>query len=310
MTNDLINRLGFESDEKVVIFHCDDIGMNQGSVAAYQDLKDFGIALSGSTMVPCPWFLKAAELCREQADADMGVHLTLTSEWQHYRWRPLTAGLANTGLVDSLGFFHASEYDCWQQAKPQAVFAEACAQVEAALAAGITVSHLDSHMLSMMSAKTLPVFYQVAQKYQLPMLAMHSDYLNRTPRFINHTEMALTETPLCPEHASVAATTAQMEQAAEPLFDHWCSLPYQDDSNRVEAVKQCLQQLPNGVSFFMLHPSIEDDELKRICPDMDWRIRVADYQAMLDKGLKAYIKQQGIRLISFQQILALKNHSS
>ncbi|MCE0558928.1 ChbG/HpnK family deacetylase [Motilimonas sp. E26] len=308
MKNTLLQKLGFGLEDRVVLFHCDDIGMNLGSVQAYQDLKDFGLARSGSVMVNCPWFLSAANLAKSQSDADLGVHLMLTSEWQEYRWRPLTNPTPESGLVDAEGFFHRSEYTCWSLAQAEAVEQEVVAQVEAALRVGMPISHLDSHMFAMLSAKTLPIFYRVAQRYNLPMMALHSDYLNRVEPFIKHTQMQRSETPLVPEWPDVLATTWEMEQADTPLFDNWCSLPYKHADDRVGHIKHLLTELPAGVSFFMLHPSLDTPELRAICPGADWQIRVADYHAMLSKELQAFIKRQGIHLISFKDIQALLSH--
>ena len=88
--NPVMKKLGLTDKDRAVIIHTDDIGMCQASVTAYKDLMEFGIISSGATMVPCPWFLEAAKLCREHPEYDMGVHLTLTSEWQTYRWGPVS----------------------------------------------------------------------------------------------------------------------------------------------------------------------------------------------------------------------------
>jgi len=309
MANTLLQQLGFGAQDRVVLFHCDDIGMNHGSIQAYQDLKDFGLARSGSVMVNCPWFLAAANLAKAQSDADLGLHLMLTSEWAEYRWRPITQPNVASGLVDAEGFFHRSEYDCWQHAQPGAIECEIVAQIEAALQVGMPITHLDSHMFSMLSAKTLPIFHRVAQRFNLPMMAMHSDYLNRVEPFTKHTQMQRTDSPLVPQWPEVLTSTKQIEQTAMPLFDHWCSLPYQHADDRVGQIKQLLAELPAGVTFFMLHPSLDTPELRAICPGMDWQIRVADYHAMLSKELARYIQQQGIHLISFKEIKALLEQS-
>ncbi|MFO6425187.1 polysaccharide deacetylase family protein [Motilimonas sp. KMU-193] len=305
MNNTLLTELGFAANDRVVLFHCDDIGMNHGSIQAYQDIKDFGIARSGSVMVNCPWFLSAANLAKSNQDADLGVHLMLTSEWQEYRWRPISGLNADSGLLDQDGFFHRSEYDCWLHAKPEAVEQEVVAQIEAALQLGMPISHLDSHMFAMLSAKTLPIFSRIAQQYHLPIMAMHCDYLERVPQFIEHTQMQRTQTPLVPSWPEVKTTAQQMQQQGIKLFDNWCSLPFNNASDRVAQIKQQLAEFPAGVTFFMLHPSLDTPELRAICPGVEWQIRVADYQALLSQELKSYIQQQGIQLISFQEIKAL-----
>lgn len=98
--------------------------MCQASVQAFQDLWQFGTITSGAVMVPCPWFPAVAQMCREHPDMDMGVHATLNSEWDTYRWRPLSTFDPESGLLDDQGYFHHWQPDVYQYAKPEAVAAE------------------------------------------------------------------------------------------------------------------------------------------------------------------------------------------
>ena len=79
--NPALHRLGFADDDRVAIVHADDIGMSQASVAAFADLGAFGLISSGAVMVPCGWFPAAASLGRANPGYDLGIHLTLTCEW-------------------------------------------------------------------------------------------------------------------------------------------------------------------------------------------------------------------------------------
>ena len=84
--NPLLKKLGYSETDRLVIFHTDDIGMCQASLQAFKDLWEFGTISSGAVMVPCPWFPATAEFCRNNPEVDMGVHATLNSEWESYRW--------------------------------------------------------------------------------------------------------------------------------------------------------------------------------------------------------------------------------
>ena len=102
-----------------------------------------GPATCGSLMVPCPWFREAADLAAERPAADLGVHLTLNSEWSQYRWGPVASASRVPSLIDSQGYLHRTALETLQSAKPEEVAIELRAQVEWALAAGIDVTHLD-----------------------------------------------------------------------------------------------------------------------------------------------------------------------
>ncbi len=97
-------RLGWPMDTKVVIFHVDDAGMsydsNQGVIQALAG----GVATSTSVMMPCPWVPHIAAYLKDHPQTDAGLHLTLTSEWDNYRWGPLVGQSAAPGLVDPQGY--------------------------------------------------------------------------------------------------------------------------------------------------------------------------------------------------------------
>ena len=84
------DRLGFPKGARVLILHVDDAGMslesNEGAIAALTR----GAATSVSVMMPCPWVPGFVKWLKTHPDIDAGLHLTLTSEWNDYRWRPLS----------------------------------------------------------------------------------------------------------------------------------------------------------------------------------------------------------------------------
>src|SRR4029450_10246019 len=124
-----------QATQKFVIAHVDDIGMCHGANTAFGAVAGKGFITSGSVMVPCPWFREIAEMAAANAQFDLGVHLTLTSEWQHYRWRPPTGASKSSGLVDDDGYMWRTARAARDRAHPEAVESELRAQIDAALAA-------------------------------------------------------------------------------------------------------------------------------------------------------------------------------
>ena len=91
-----------QGEEIRLLVRGDDIGFshsaNLGCIESYKN----GIVRSVEVMVPCAWFPEAAKLLNENPGFDVGVHLTLTSEWENIKWRPLTNAAS---LVDKDGYF-------------------------------------------------------------------------------------------------------------------------------------------------------------------------------------------------------------
>src|SRR5262249_53525211 len=105
----LAERLGYSRDAKLLIVHADDLGMARSVNAATIKAFESGLVNSGSIMVPCPWFSEIATYARANPNADLGLHLTLTSEWTPFRWGPVTSKDRVSSLLDKNGYFHPSE---------------------------------------------------------------------------------------------------------------------------------------------------------------------------------------------------------
>ena len=140
----------------------DDFGMchavNQGIAAAFRD----GIVTTSSAMAPCPWFGEAIEIARDLR-IPLGVHQTLTCEWDYFRWRPVTGGPSLTGPD---GTFFPSVELAQQHAEFDHVVRELLAQVDLFRSAGLSLDYLDCHMGS-----TLPAAYaEVSAQTGVPFL--------------------------------------------------------------------------------------------------------------------------------------------
>jgi len=291
--NPVLKKLGLSADDRIVIFHADDVGMCQASVAAYVDLVDFGLISAASTMVPCPWFPATAALCRNHPGkkVDMGVHLTLTSEWESYRWGPISTRDPASGLIDRDGYFYPDTESAQEHGDPTAVQLEIQAQVERALDAGIDLTHIDSHMGTVFHPKFLGSFVQIALHHRLPPLLIRKD------------EAGLREMGVDAEMAAVFAAQIQtFETQGLPMMDNLFMMPLDQPGDRLGQVKQVLDALLPGVIYLIVHPAKDMPELRAITPD--WRSRVADYEAFTSEELRTHIRNSGIHVIGYR---ALRN---
>jgi chitin disaccharide deacetylase len=288
--NPLLKKLGFANSDRVAILHTDDIGMCQASVAAFADLFEFGLISSGAVMMPCPWSLAAAAYCRLHPEVDMGIHLTLTSEWSTYRWKPLSTTDLSSGLIDEEGFFHHRSEEVAAHGSPDAALCEMQAQVMRAKAAGIKPSHIDTHMGTVAHPKFIPGYIQIAMENRLPPMIFRMDEAGWRE-----------EVGMEIEQAAVAAQfVRQLEDLGVPMLDHMAGMPLDDHENRLERAKRELNNLKPGITHFILHPSKDTPELRAITPD--WRARAADYDTFSNENLRRYIRQIGIQIIGYRAI--------
>ena len=293
--NPILEKLCYSSDDRIAIIHTDDIGMCQASISAFIELWDFGLISSGATMVPCPWFLETAAFCRENPQVDMGVHLTLTSEWESYRWGPISTRDPDSGMIDSDGCFYRTSEQIQEHGDPGAVQLELRAQVDRAIALGIDPTHIDTHMGSVAHLKFLPGYLQLAAQYTTPLMIMRMD------------EQDWLDFGLEPEIAKLAVRlVAQTEDMGVPLLDHLGGLKLDQAATRKERIdyaKRSFDELKPGITYFIIHPSKDTPELRAITPD--WPYRVADYQAFKSEELRDHIQQSGIHVIGYRTLKEL-----
>ena len=152
---------------RTAILHVDDLGSTHGANQAFLDLARHGRVTCGSVMAPCPWFREIAELAAADPSLDLGEHLTLTSEWRHYRCSPLSTTSSTSGLIDGDGYLWRDVASLRRHLVPEAAEAELRAQIERCLAAGMTPTHLDAHMGAAMLAELLPAHVALAREYGL-----------------------------------------------------------------------------------------------------------------------------------------------
>ena len=134
-------------DSVYLVIRSDDGGMSHAVNMAIKRLLETGLPVSVSVMFPCPWYQEIVDILREHPAASVGVHLTLNSEWRHYRWGPVIGREAAPSLVDKDGYFFPSSEDLYRN-KPDLgqVERELRAQIERALATGLHIDYLDYHM--------------------------------------------------------------------------------------------------------------------------------------------------------------------
>jgi chitin disaccharide deacetylase len=288
--NPALRKLGFADDDRVAIIHADDIGMCQATLTAFAELLDFGLVSCGAAMTPCPWFPSVPDSAAAHPSADIGVHLTLNCEYSTYRWGPLSTRDPASGLLDADGCFFQNPADTQRHADPAAVRVELEAQVAYALAAGIDVSHVDTHMGTVMHRKFAAGYVEVALTHRLPLMLMR------------HDEAGWRAQGLDAETAAVSAALVQeLEAAGVPLVDDIVGMPLDAPDERIQRAKAMFDALPSGITHFVLHPAADTPELRAITPE-DWPSRVGDARAFMSKELREYVRRSGVQIIGYRAL--------
>jgi len=272
--------------DRLLIVHCDDVGLSWEANEAARRLLTQGVATSCSVMVPCPWSYEFLMWYREHPKLDVGIHLTLTSEWATYRWPPLTAG---RGLRDKDGFMHRRPEEVIKHASVEEVYEESKAQVQRALEWGVQLTHLDTHMgASLASYGFAQAYLRLAESFGLPPML-----LKPTPELQSQAI----------EQGYDLRIFELMEQASTPTLTGLFSAARKGTYRATkEAVYRQLAQLPTGVSYFIIHPALASDTMRAITGS--WQQRYFEYLIFMEEETRRFIEAQGIQLVSWRKLQA------
>lgn len=281
----LVERLGFAPGTKVLILNGDDFGMNHSDTVATIDAMKSGGLTSATIMVPCPWFPAVVDFAKQNPQANLGIHVTLTSEWKHYKWGPVLGRTAVPSLVDNLGYFYSNIQPIYAKSKLEEVEAETRAQIDRAIEAGIDVTHIDSHMGTLQyNPKYHEVYIKIAKSYNLPCRIAGKDLME--PRG----GMYLIE----------------MADKMGVLHPDWL---YNDGPKKVEETESFwlkrFKEIQAGmVSEIYIHAGLLTSEMQATTGT--WQQRTADSEFFSRDSTKEFIKNQGIELISYRELRELQ----
>lgn len=278
----LLERLGYPPDAKLLIVHADDLGMAHSVDAATIKAFDTGLVSSGSIMVPCPWFPEIAAYARSRPQADLGLHLTLTSEWKFYRWGPVLPKDRVATLLDADGLFYLTESDAASHADPREAEAEIRAQIGRARAFGVRPTHLDSHMGTLYQSRALfEVLLRVAHDNRLPVRISREMFAGAPylPGLLAPDDVVL-------DHIIT------IEPSVPP--ERWADF-------YAEAVKN----LRPGVTEFVVHLAYDDEEMRAATVEHPgwgaaWRQR--DFDFFTGERFRHLLKENNVRLITWREL--------
>jgi chitin disaccharide deacetylase len=287
----LAELLGYPKDSKLLIIHADDMGLAQSVNAATIKAFDNNGITAGSIMVPCPWADDIIAYVKDHPGLDVGIHLTMTAEWNHYKWDGITSSDQIASLLDKNGYFYASNEELGKTVKGEEAERELKAQIDKVIASGIRPTHIDTHMGSVLANPELvKIYLSLSDAYNLPILFPRA-YLSMFQ----------------PDMAKALGKKIF-------LLDNLFMLdPGMIKDNWVDAYKKGLSEMKPGLNEMIVHLSYDTDEMRAISAGHDdygslWRQK--DLDMVLSKEFQDLIRENDIILIGWHQIRDLMQKQS
>jgi predicted glycoside hydrolase/deacetylase ChbG (UPF0249 family) len=281
-TKTLLKRLGYPADAKLLIVHADDLGMAHSiNMASIKGLES-GLVSSASIMMPCSWVPEIAAYARAHPDADLGLHLTLTSEWSLYRWGSVLARERVPSLFDSSGYLYPTEADAAAHIDPKEAEAEIRAQIARARALGIQPTHLDSHMGTLYQTQALfETLFRVARDNKL-LIRVSKEWLTRAP---------FLPSLLSPD--DVVMNTV-ISIGPEVTADGW-SKYYSEE----------IKNLQPGITEMIVHLAYDDEEMRGVAfnhPAWGSAWRQRDFEFVTSEAFRKLLQENNVKLVTWREV--------
>ena len=285
----LAEKLGYTHEDKLLIIHADDIGLSHSENAASFDALKNGMVNSGSIMVPCPWFAEIAPYVKENPNHDLGIHLTLTAEWKHFKWGPVAGAEAVPSLVNKQGFMYDNCADVAKHATPEDVEKELRAQIERSIAFGIKPTHLDTHMgcLVFSGPEIFEIYLKLGREYGIPSMITREEF-SQAPKAM---QKLITDEDVFVDRIFSASET----DYAKGMDKYYTTV---------------LKSLSPGVNVLLIHTAYDNAEMQAVTIDHPhWGAawRQADYDFFTSEQCRKLLKANNIKLITWREIAGMMN---
>ena len=290
-------KLGFPAGTKVLLMHCDDAGMCEEANIAVSNYFITGDIRSAAVMIPCPYAEAMVQWAKTQGSPDLGIHLTLTSEWKTWRWGTVADSVNVPGLIDPEGKMWHDVPDVLMHATAEEVETEVRAQINKVLGMGFRPTHIDTHMGTLYgSIDYLKVFLKIAKEYNLPANA------------IDLSDPAIAEKFRKEGYPITTEVVDLLNEYPLPKLDNFSSVPngksYEEKRENFFAL---VSSLKPGLTEIIFHPSVETDNLKTITNS--WQQRVWEAELFSDPLVKKFFEDNGIVLITWKEIMERKENA-
>ncbi len=288
--NTQAEKLGYPAGRRIIILHADDAGMCVEANQAIQKYLLAGEIQSTAVMMPCPAAAEMIAWAVQHSKYDIGIHTTLTSEWNTYRWGPVSELGRVPGLIDPDGYLWKAVIGVVLRANAGEVETEIRSQIEAAKALGWNPTHMDTHMGTVYGkAEFTQAYLNLAMEYSIP--AMVPDPRDDLMQRFRSEGYPITE-----------EMVGYLSSYRQPLLDDFRSI---ESAPSYEQKRQDFYTLVSGLQpgliEIIFHPAVESEQLKQITNS--WKQRVWEGQMFSDQEVKQFLKDQGVITTNWREVM-------
>ncbi|WP_457559437.1 polysaccharide deacetylase family protein [Candidatus Harpocratesius sp.] len=288
----IIDKLGFSQTDKVVILHLDDLGISHSANQAVIDIFNQNRIQSGSIIANSPWMPEIVQLIKkinQKIPLDIGAHLTFTSEYKNFRWRPITTNNPESGLVDASGFLWQNLKEAIANVKLENGEFEMRAQIDAIQKLGIKLTHMDTHMFSACHPKFLPVLIKLAKDYKIPAII---PYMSK-----QMFEYMGLDGDIAQYHSQLSI----LQEQGYPIIESFKFASLQSVKNKLRAYRSLLKSIQPGLTHIFFHPAIYNDEMNGITSDTAVG-RFQDYEVLMNHEFYKLLEKYGIQIYTYREM--------
>ncbi len=289
----LAERLGYDRQARLLIVHADDLGSTHAVNLATFDALASGQVTSASIMVPCAGLPEVAEYAANHREADLGLHLTLTSGGSPGQWGPVASKADVPSLVDSLGYLFPGPREALGRIDPKQVEIELRAQIRRARDVGLQPTHLDSHeFLLFFRPELFEIYLRVGKEAGVPVLLAKGLFSLIRERMAGHAPDY--ESLLGPDDVVLGDLITMTPEAAS---EGWPAF-----------YERAVKGLGPGVAEIIVHVGYEREVPAGMRGDEPfgsrWRQREFDF--FTGTGFKELLRRYDVKLISWRDVARLR----
>lgn len=284
-------KLGYPAGKMVLILHADDIGMCPEANTSAKNYLNNGQIQSAAVMMPCQNAEEFILWAKDHPEQDIGLHLTLTSEWKTYRWPSVTDVKEVPGLIDEEGNLFHTVRQVVEHASAEEVEQEIRAQIEKSIALGHRPDHIDTHMGTLYGSPAYTAAYtKVAMEYNIPAMVLDVD----NPLVI--------ETFRAQGYPMDEAMIKTMREYTLPKLDFFSSVPSgKTYEEKCDNFFKLIDSIPPGLVEIIFHPSEPTENLKTITNS--WQQRNWEAEMFKDEKVQNYLEAKGIVFTNWQEVM-------